>query len=245
MIELPIAGTHERYRISPSKIIALGFNYMDHVREEGDVLKSVTPEQEKPAEPILFPKTPNTLIASGDSIIIPSFLKEYHFDEPRVDYEAELALIIARTAKNISEADALDYVYGYTCMNDVSQRNLQRADKSGWFRGKSLDSFGPIGPAVVRAEDIGDPQNLDIRCRLNGKVVQESNTSMMIFSIRHMLAFISKQITLEPGDIVVTGTPRGVGPLKDGDVVEVEIEGIGVLRNPVEEEQEEFRVSSS
>lgn len=235
MVELPIAGTEETYRVAPSKIIALGMNYMSHITDD-DVLRAGPDNKEKPAEPILFPKTPNVLIGPGEEIVIPAFLEEYDFDEPRVDYEAELAVIIGERCKNVPEEEALGYVYGYTCMNDVSQRNLQRGDKSGWFRGKSLDTFGPIGPQVVRAADIADPQNLAIRCRLNGELVQDSNTGMMIFPIAETIAFISKQITLEPGDIVVTGTPRGVGKLQHGDVVEVEVEGIGVLRNPVVEE---------
>lgn len=236
MVQLSIAGTEESYTVSPSKIIALGLNYMDHVNERG-VLHSEPNAQEKPTEPVLFPKSPNVLIGPGEPIVIPSFLREYNFDEPRVDHEAELAVIFGKRCKNVSEDEALGCVYGYTCFNDVSQRNLQRADKSGWFRGKSLDTFGPIGPQLVRAEDIPDPQSLDIRCRLNGKVVQESNTSKMIFPIAFTIAFISKHFTLEPGDIIVTGTPSGVSPLHDGDVVEIEIEGIGVLRNPVVEEE--------
>jgi 2-keto-4-pentenoate hydratase/2-oxohepta-3-ene-1,7-dioic acid hydratase in catechol pathway len=131
----------------------------------------------------------------------------------------------------------MDHIFGFTCMNDVSQRNIQHSDKSGWFRGKSLDTFGPIGPEVVLTEDIGDPQALDIQCRLNGKVVQDSNTRNMIFPVAELLAFISKNFTLEPGDIVVTGTPSGVSPIKGGDTVEVEIEKIGILSNPVVQEQ--------
>ncbi len=121
-------------------------------------------------------------------------------------------------------------------MNDVSQRNVQTGDRSGWYRGKSFDTFGPIGPVVVLAEDIGDPQNLKIQCRLNGKVTQSSNTSFMIFPIPEILSFVSHNFTLEPGDIIMTGTPSGVSPLRHGDVVEVEIEKIGVLSNPVVEE---------
>jgi 2-keto-4-pentenoate hydratase/2-oxohepta-3-ene-1,7-dioic acid hydratase in catechol pathway len=127
----------------------------------------------------------------------------------------------------------MNYVLGYTCFNDVSQRNLQFSDISGWFRGKSLDTFGPIGPRIIPAEQLTDPHDLDIQCRLNGKTVQRSNTSMMIFGIPQIIEFISKQITLEPGDIIATGTPAGVGPLSHGDVVEVEIESIGILRNRV------------
>ncbi|HAA02779.1 MAG TPA: hypothetical protein DCE18_05350, partial [Syntrophobacteraceae bacterium] len=124
----------------------------------------------------------------------------------------------------------------YTCINDVSQRNLQTGDRSGWFRGKSLDTFGPIGPQLVLAEDLGDPQNLTVQCRLNGKTMQDSNTRHMIFPIPEIIAFVSKNFTLMPGDVIATGTPSGVGAIKHGDVVEIEIERIGILRNPVIEE---------
>jgi 2-keto-4-pentenoate hydratase/2-oxohepta-3-ene-1,7-dioic acid hydratase in catechol pathway len=130
----------------------------------------------------------------------------------------------------------MDHVLGFTCINDVSQRNLQTGDRSGWFRGKSLDTFGPVGPQVVLPEDIGDPQDLRIQCRLNGKTVQDSNTRHMIFTIPEIIAFITKNFTLMPGDLIATGTPSGVGSLMHGDIVEVEIEGIGALRNPVLEE---------
>jgi 2-keto-4-pentenoate hydratase/2-oxohepta-3-ene-1,7-dioic acid hydratase in catechol pathway len=131
----------------------------------------------------------------------------------------------------------MDHILGFTCFNDVSQRNLQKGDKSGWYRGKSLDTFGPIGPVIVPMELIGDPQNLTIICRKNGQVVQHSNTRHMIFKIPEIIAFISRNFRLEPGDIIVTGTPSGVSPLQHGDVVEVEIEGIGILRNPVQAER--------
>jgi len=235
MVTLPIHGSHENYPVNPTKIIALGLNYRDHIAESHSVnVQGFT--DEIPAEPILFPKTPNVLIGPGEPIVIPRFLKDYGFQEPRVDHEAELALIIADRCKAVPAGTALDHIFGYTCMNDVSQRNLQTGDKAGWFRGKSLDTFGPIGPQVVLPGDIGDPQNLAIRCRLNGEVVQESNTRHMIFPIAEIIAFVSRNFTLMPGDIVMTGTPSGVGPLHHGDVVQVEIENIGVLENPVIEE---------
>ena len=143
-------------------------------------------------------------------------------------------MIIVKGGKNISAEAAYDHILGYTCFNDVSQRNFQKHDTSGWFRGKSLDTFGPIGPRIVLHEDIGDPQKLEIRTRLNGQVVQEADTSLMIFKIDETIAFISKHFTLEAGDLIITGTPKGVGPIKAGDVVEVEIEKIGTLKNPVE-----------
>ena len=213
--------------LGSGKIIALGLNYRDHIEEMGR-----TP----PGEPVLFAKTPNVLIGPDEPIIVPAFLEEYDFDEVVVHYEAELAVIMGRRAKAVSRATAMDYVLGYTCFNDVSQRNIQRSDVSGWFRGKSLDTFGPIGPRIVSAEDIGDPGNLSLMCRLNGHTVQNSNTGMMIFSVPEMISFISRQITLEEGDIIATGTPSGVGAIHHGDVVEVEIEGIGILSNPVIEE---------
>ncbi len=235
MVTLPIHGSHERYPVNPTKIIALGLNYRDHIAESHSVkVQGFT--DEIPSEPILFPKTPNVLIGPGEPIVIPRFLQEYRFQEPRVDHEAELALIIADRCKDVPVENALEHVFGYTCMNDVSQRNLQTGDKSGWFRGKSLDTFGPIGPQVVSPDDIGDPQALAICCRLNGTVVQESNTRHMIFSIAEIIAFVSRNFTLMPGDIIMTGTPSGVSPLRHGDVVQVEIENIGVLENPVIEE---------
>jgi 2-keto-4-pentenoate hydratase/2-oxohepta-3-ene-1,7-dioic acid hydratase in catechol pathway len=235
MIKLPIKNSQDTCTINPSKIIALGLNYLDHIAESHSVnVRGFDPET--PEEPILFPKTPNCLIGPGEPIVIPAFISEYKFEDPRVDHEAELAFIIGKTCKNVPESEALDVIYGFTCMNDVSQRNIQTGDKSGWSRGKSFDTFGPIGPVVVLTKDIGDPQALSIECRLNGKTTQSSNTKLMIFPIRETLAFISKNFTLNPGDIITTGTPSGVSRLSHGDVVEVEIENIGVLGNPVVEE---------
>ncbi len=235
MISLPIDQQKNTYTVNPSKIIALGLNYRDHVAESASVkVQGFT--DDIPTEPILFPKTPNVLIGPEDPIVIPGFLNDYGFDSPRVDYEAELAIIIKDRCKDVLASDALAHVFGYTCMNDVSQRNIQNSDRSGWFRGKSLDTFGPIGPRIVTAADIGDPQNLSVTCRLNGEVVQSGNTRHMIFDIPAIIAFVSKNFTLLPGDIIMTGTPSGVGPLHHNDVVEVEIEGIGILRNPVVDE---------
>jgi 2-keto-4-pentenoate hydratase/2-oxohepta-3-ene-1,7-dioic acid hydratase in catechol pathway len=176
------------------------------------------------------------LIGPEEPIVIPAFLKDYRFDELRTDYEAELAVIVKDKCRNVSPENSLNHVFGYTCMNDVSQRNLQTGDRSGWFRGKSLDTFGPVGPRIVLQEDVGDAQDLRIQCRLNGRTVQDSNTIHMIFSIPEIIAFVSKNFTLMPGDIISTGTPSGVGSIKHGDVVEIEIEKIGVLRNPVIQE---------
>jgi 2-keto-4-pentenoate hydratase/2-oxohepta-3-ene-1,7-dioic acid hydratase in catechol pathway len=230
-LTLPVAGGGS-YSVNPSKIVALGLNYLEHIKESQSVdLKNISGEI--PTEPVLFPKTPNVLIGPDQEIVLPAFVKDYGFKNCRTDHEAELAIIIKDRIKDVSAEKAMEHILGYSCFNDISQRNLQKGDKAGWYRGKSLDTFGPIGPVVVPPEILGDPQNLTIECRLNGKTVQSSNTSLMIFKIPEIIAFISKNFTLEPGDIIITGTPSGVSPLKDGDVVEVEIENIGVLRNRV------------
>lgn len=232
MIKLPIKNGRGDCAINPTKLIALGLNYLAHIAESVSVkVKGFT--DEVPSEPLLFSKTPNVLIGPDQAIVIPRFLKEYGFKALRTDYEAELALIIGDRCKDVSAAAAWDYILGYTCMNDISQRNIQNGDRTGWYRGKSLDTFGPIGPQVVLARDLPDPQNLNICCRLNGKTVQEGNTRQMIFKIPEIIAFISKNFTLMPGDIILTGTPAGVGSLGHGDTVEVEIEHIGVLKNTV------------
>jgi 2-keto-4-pentenoate hydratase/2-oxohepta-3-ene-1,7-dioic acid hydratase in catechol pathway len=233
MLQLPFG--QKQYTVAPTKIIALGLNYRDHIQESRSVkVRGFT--DEIPAEPILFPKTPNVLIGPDQAVIIPKFLESYHFKNPRVDYEGELALIISKRCKNVPEASAFDVILGFTIMNDVSQRNLQTGDRSGWFRGKSLDTFGPIGPCIVAMDQIGDPQNLNLQTRLNNKIVQDSNTRHMIFTIPNIIAFISTNFTLEAGDIILTGTPSGVGPLQHNDTIEIEIEKIGVLRNTVVEE---------
>ena len=235
MVTLSIYNRDESYTVNPSKIVALGLNYREHVAESRSVnVRGFT--EEIPDEPLLFSKTPNALIGPEDPIVIPAFLQEYEFEELRTDHEAELAVIMKDRCKNVTPPDAMNYIFGFTCMNDVSQRNLQSKDRSGWSRGKSLDTFGPIGPRIVLPEDLGDPQNLRIQCRVNGETVQDSNTRHMIFPISEVIAFISKNFTLMPGDIIATGTPSGVSPIKHGDVVEIEIEKIGILRNPVIQE---------
>ncbi|MDR3334323.1 MAG: fumarylacetoacetate hydrolase family protein [Treponema sp.] len=228
MIALPLAGTDEWITIAPSKIIAVGLNYRAHVRESSSALQKPFAI---PLEPVLFAKTPNVLIGPGEPIIIPGLIGP--FEEPRTDPEAELGIIIAKKGKHIPEDQALDYVLGYTCFNDVSQRNIQNTDVSGWFRGKSFDTFGPIGPVVVRPQDLGNPQHLAICSRINGVLKQSGNTADMIFPIPRLIAYISRNFTLQAGDIIATGTPSGISPLHSGDIVEVEIEGIGILRNPV------------
>jgi 2-keto-4-pentenoate hydratase/2-oxohepta-3-ene-1,7-dioic acid hydratase in catechol pathway len=172
-----------------------------------------------PEDPIIFIKPPSAAIGPGGEIIYPSSSKH-------VDYEGELAVVIGKRAKNISSSFASDYILGYTCFNDVTARDLQQKDGQ-WTRAKSFDTFAPLGPWIA---DI-DPSELDIRTRVNGIFKQDSNTSDLIFSVPRLVEFISQIMTLEPGDVIATGTPPGVGPLKSGDVVEIEIEGIGVLRN--------------
>jgi len=208
----------------PGKIIAIGLNYRDHQIESG--------AKETPKAPMIFAKFTSSIAAAEDAIIIPS-------GDPQVDYEAELAVVIGKRGKAIPEAKALDYVAGYMPLNDVSARAWQFADKQ-WVRGKSCDTFCPTGPYLTSSDEIADPQNLAIRARVNGTTLQDSNTSKMIFKVPQLIAHISASITLEPGDIIATGTPEGVGAfrnppifLKAGDVVEVEIEKLGVLRNPV------------
>ncbi|MBU0943721.1 MAG: fumarylacetoacetate hydrolase family protein [Proteobacteria bacterium] len=224
-----------KIEICPTKIIALGLNYLEHIKESGSVnVQNFT--NEIPEEPVLFSKTPNVLIGPGEAIILPRFLQQYHFTNCRTDHEAELAIIIRDRVKDLPAEEVFHHILGFTCFNDISQRNLQRTDKSGWFRGKSLDTFGPIGPLVVAPDQIGDVQALNIICRLNGQMVQQGNTAQMIFKIPEIVSFISRNFTLEAGDIISTGTPSGVGPLQDGDVVEVEIENIGILPNPVRQE---------
>jgi 2-keto-4-pentenoate hydratase/2-oxohepta-3-ene-1,7-dioic acid hydratase in catechol pathway len=206
----------------PGKIICVGLNYRDHAEETG---------AELPKAPLLFAKWGNTLIGHGDPIVLPPESKE-------VDYEAELGVVIGTGGRHIAEARALDHVRGYICVNDVSARDLQFADGQ-WTRGKSPDTFCPVGPRLVPREEIADPQALAIRCLVNGEALQDSSTAQMIFSVAEIIAYTSQVITLEPGDLIATGTPAGVGVfrdpkvlLKDGDEVSVEIEGLGTLTNP-------------
>jgi 5-carboxymethyl-2-hydroxymuconate isomerase len=207
----------------PQKIICVGLNYTDHAAEASLQI---------PERPLLFAKWPNALIGPREPIVLPSITS-------KVDYEGELAVVIGRRATRLSVDDALDAVAGYLCANDVSARDLQFADKQ-WVRGKSLDTFSPIGPVVVPASEIPDPQALHLKTILNGEVVQDAPTSNMIFSVAEIVAFVSEAITLEAGDLILTGTPAGVGIfrkpellLQPGDEVTVEIEGIGTLTNPV------------
>jgi 2-keto-4-pentenoate hydratase/2-oxohepta-3-ene-1,7-dioic acid hydratase in catechol pathway len=207
---------------TPQKIVCVGLNYRDHADEQGVAL---------PERPLLFAKWPNTLIASGEAIRIPAISKH-------VDYEAELGVVIGQRASRVSVDDALAHVRGYVVANDVSGRDLQFADGQ-WVRGKSLDTFLPVGE-LVPASEVPDPQSLGIRAILNGEVMQDSNTANMVFGVAEVIAFISQGITLEPGDLILTGTPAGVGAFREpkvwmqpGDEITIEIDGIGSITNPV------------
>jgi 2-keto-4-pentenoate hydratase/2-oxohepta-3-ene-1,7-dioic acid hydratase in catechol pathway len=209
--------------VYPSKILAIGRNYADHALEGGG---------EPPKAPLIFAKLTNALSAHDAPIVLPTVSET-------IDWEAELAVVIGRHTKAVAEADALDYVFGYTMMNDVTARDLQRKDGQ-WTRGKGLDTFAPLGPFITTRDEIRDVQNLKVEGIYNGEVTQASNTAKMIFSIAHLISYISQGITLEPGDVIASGTPEGVGffrdppvLLKSGDVCEVRVEKLGSLRNPV------------
>jgi len=197
---------------TPTKIWAVGLNYKDHINELSF---------EAPKEPVIFMKALSSLCNPSDFIRIPSWAG-------RIDYEGELAVVIGKRGKNISEEEALDYVLGYSIMNDVTARELQQKDGQ-WTRAKSFDSFAPFGPVLLLQKEM--PPETRLQTRLNGKVVQEATLAQMIFSVAQIISYISRFATLEVGDVIATGTPKGVGAIKPGDVVEIEIDGIGVLRN--------------
>jgi 2-keto-4-pentenoate hydratase/2-oxohepta-3-ene-1,7-dioic acid hydratase in catechol pathway len=210
----------------PSKILCIGLNYRDHAIEGGKAI---------PAEPVLFAKFPNTLIGHGDPIQLPKVAQ-------KVDYEAELVVVVGKAGRHIpDDKTAFEYVAGYTCGHDVSARDWQfRGEEKQWSIGKTFDTFAPTGPVIVTPDELPDPHNLKIQLRLNGQTMQNSSTREFIFGVPHLLWFLSQVVTLQPGDLIFTGTPPGVGIarkppvlLKPGDVAEVEIEGIGVLHNPV------------
>jgi 2-keto-4-pentenoate hydratase/2-oxohepta-3-ene-1,7-dioic acid hydratase in catechol pathway len=207
--------------VYPGKIIAIGRNYQEHAAEGGS---------EPPKSPLLFTKFPNALNAHNTPVTL-------HAISEQIDFEAELAVVIGRRASKVSEADALSYVFGYSCLNDVSARDLQFSDGQ-WVRGKGLDGFAPLGPFITTKDEVPDPQSLKIEGILNGEVMQSSNTKMMIFSVAYLISYITQAITLEPGDVIATGTPEGVGVfrkppilLKPGDVFEVVIDKVGTLSN--------------
>ncbi|MFW6075976.1 MAG: fumarylacetoacetate hydrolase family protein [Chloroflexota bacterium] len=198
--------------VDPSKIIAIGLNYALHVTEND-------PTREVPTEPVIFMKPQTSLLPHGGVIELPP--------AERIDYEAELCMIIGREAYRVSEDEALDYVFGYTCGNDVSHRDYQRKDGQ-WIRAKGFNTFTPLGPVI---ETDLDPNNVAIQSRLNGEVRQDNHTSNLLFNPQVLIAAITDVMTLYPGDVIMTGTPEGVGPMQPGDTIEVEVEGIGVLRN--------------
>lgn len=213
---------------NPSKVVAIGLNYMDHCREQ---------KVEPPKSPLIFAKFPTSIIGPGEAIRWDPELTQ------QVDFEAELAVVMGRTARYVKEAEAMDYVAGYTICHDVSARDLQFGDKQ-WVRGKSLDTFCPLGPYLVTRDEIPNPHHLAIRGMVNEAVLQNSNTAEMIFRLPYLIEYISRAFTLLPGDVITTGTPDGVGVfrspqifLKDGDIVTLEIEGLGQLSNPCVEER--------
>ncbi len=211
--ELPIAR--------PSKIIGIGRNYQAHAEEL---------HHDIPEEPLFFSKAPSTLIPHKAPIIIPQWLNG------RVDHEAELAVVVGQKCRNISEADAGSYIAGYSILNDVTARTMQKEDTKNnkpWFRSKSLDTFCPMGPYLVPADEIEDPHGLNIQLTVNGTKHQEASTASMIFKIPRLIAHLSRFLTLEPGDIIATGTPEGVSPIEDGDTIEITITNLGKLQNRV------------
>jgi 5-carboxymethyl-2-hydroxymuconate isomerase len=209
----------------PSKIVAIGLNYRDHAREQ---------HLDLPEQPLVFAKFPTSIIGPTDPIEVSAKLTN------KPDYEAELAIVVGRTARSVPESDALSYVFGYTILNDATARDLQQSDKQ-WVRSKSLDTFCPLGPVIVTRDEIPDPQSLRIGCSVNGETRQDGTTHDMVFGVAQLVARLSEWFTLEPGDLIATGTPAGVGDgrrppvyLRDGDVVRTWIEGIGELVNRVE-----------
>ncbi len=209
---------------TPGKIIAVGLNYADHCREAGF---------ETPKSPVIFAKYLNTVAAAGQGLSWPKGTTN------KVDFEAELGVVVGRQLKGVDEATAQAAIFGYVVVNDISARDIQ-SDDGQWVRGKSLDGFCPFGPALVTSDEVPDPQNLGIKCLVNGKTYQDSNTDQMIFSCAYLVSFLSRTMTLEPGDLILTGTPHGVGNFYDppvylqpGDEVSVIIEGLGTLTNPV------------
>jgi 2-keto-4-pentenoate hydratase/2-oxohepta-3-ene-1,7-dioic acid hydratase in catechol pathway len=200
--------------VAPSKIVCVGRNYREHAAELGNPM---------PAEPLLFFKAPSSVVGDGDTIELPPVSQ-------RVEHEGELAVVIGRECRRVSDAEnPLDYVLGYTCLNDVTARDLQKKDVQ-FTRAKSFDTFCPVGPFV---ETELDPLDVQVETRVNSEVRQRGRTSVMAFPVPYLIRYVSHIMTLLPGDVISTGTPAGVGPLKDGDVCEVEVEGVGTLRNPV------------
>ena len=200
--------------VAPSKVLAIGLNYAAHAAEANLPV---------PPFPILFFKPPSTIIGDGQPIVLPN-------DSDKIEYEAELGIVIGKRCRDVREGDEEGVILGYTCANDVSNRNVQMGRSGQWTEGKAFDTFCPLGPCIATGLD---PGNLRVSARLNGATVQDSNTNDLIFDVKHLIRHLTAVMTLEPGDIIISGTPAGVGPLKAGDVIEIDIEGIGVLRNPV------------
>ena len=198
----------------PSKIVCIGLNYADHAAESG---------LEVPDRPLLFLKPPNTVAGHGDTVTLPS-------DKDRLDYEAELGVVISEQCRHVDEDEAMDVVAGYTCANDLSNRDDQELE-GNWVRGKAFDGAAPMGPVLATPDEV--PDDARIQLRVNGEIQQDSSIEQLIFSVPAVIAEITTYLTLEPGDVILTGTPEGVGPLEDGDQVEVEIEGIGTLEHGV------------
>jgi 2-keto-4-pentenoate hydratase/2-oxohepta-3-ene-1,7-dioic acid hydratase in catechol pathway len=212
--EIPLAELELLPLVRPSKIVCVGLNYLDHARELGLAV---------PEEPILFLKPPSSVIGAGDAIVLPA-------NSRQVDYEAELALVMGRAARFVSEDDAARHIFGYTCANDVTARDLQKKDGQ-WTRAKGFDSVCPVGPWIET--DPGDLHDLPLRAVVNGEVRQEGNTASMIFPPHLLVSYISNIMTLLPGDVILTGTPAGIGPIRAGDEVSVEIDRVGFLLNHV------------
>jgi len=212
----------------PEKIVCIGMNYVDHCTEQNMPV---------PTEPVVFSKFASAITEPGSPIMLPAETK-------KLDFEVELCIVIGKTARRVPKAEAINYVAGYTVAHDVSARDWQLERNGGqWLMGKTFDTFAPIGPAIVTTDEVGDIHAKGIRCRLNGETVQDSNTSEFVFDVPTVVEWVSKLVTLKPGDLIFTGTPPGVGCfrkpqlwLKDGDVVEVEIDGIGCISNPVKAE---------
>lgn len=201
--------------VEPGKVIAIGLNYLRHVKEND-------PTREVPTEPVVFMKPPSSIIGPGQPI-------ELAYPDHKIDYEAELVVVIGKTAKGVSKEDALDYVLGYTAGNDVSDRDQQYADGQ-WIRAKGYDTYLPLGPCIETELDVSDTK---VESRLNGDVRQSDSTNGLIFDVPFLIEYLTNVMTLHPGDCIMTGTPHGVGPMKDGDTIEVEVGGVGVLSNPV------------
>lgn len=210
---LPVEAVRLLAPVTPSKIVCVGRNFADHAAETGSAV---------PREPLIFLKAVSSLLDVGEPVVYPSISR-------RVDHEAEIGVVIGRRCRFVDEADALGYVFGYTVANDVTARDLQESDGQ-WSRAKGFDTFCPVGPWV---DSNFDPRNRTVRCRVNDSMRQESNTDKMIFSIERVISHLSQAMTLMPGDLILMGTPEGISAVQPGDVMTVEVEGLGVLRNPV------------